>query len=107
MCPHFKIALPYLLAVSDDEDEAVNNLNWAKRKVELNPASKALLIKWVRLGRTQIQKRGGPKVRKNKSANIEAVRKQRKKPKGAADGAGGKRGGAKRQGAGGGKKRRR
>jgi hypothetical protein len=93
--------------LSDDEDEVAQNLNWAKKKVELNAASKALLLKWVRLGRTQIQKRGGPRVKKDKQANIDAVRKQRKKPGAAGGRAGAKKAKAGAPGGGGEKKKAR
>jgi hypothetical protein len=56
--------------------------HWSRQKVTLNAASKAMLIKWSRMARSEIQKRGGDarNASRGQKKNIEAVRSKRKTP---------------------------
>jgi hypothetical protein len=56
--------------------------HWSRQKVTLNAASKAMLIKWTRMARSEIQKRGGDarNASRGQRKNIEAVRSKRKTP---------------------------
>jgi len=69
--------------ISDDEDDihdAEGKEHWSRKKVVLDTASKAMLVKWIRMARSDMQKRGATKSRHSRQKNIETVRNQRKKP---------------------------